>query len=358
MDVWDWVDDCRQRFQAAGDEARLRLTGIHPIAYKLRETDPDRALALFEEGRRQAQALNEPWWVLFFEHWKSTALIHFQRDFRTILDHAVRLTLEVRKPLYEQHPLRIAIFDDLVAAYLGIDPVGYAEHIQQAIDYLDQAVPNEPEGNRYLLLARKRRFAMEQGDLDLAWEISQRELTLADQDREDHRSRHFSVFIHDSRCEIAFRRKDWELMGTEAKIGEELARKVGHQLELSELIVWQALAAWHRHEQDAAEQLYRTARSRFERLGMPSSPAGFDALAAYHELVEDWPCVLAVRHQELKTIGGKGRLHYEARCRLKRLRLMALVGPAPVEEIEAARAIILQLRQPDKYLQQLSRYLR
>ena len=48
MDVWDWVDDCRKRFQAAGDAARLRLTGIHPIAYKLRETDPDRALALFE----------------------------------------------------------------------------------------------------------------------------------------------------------------------------------------------------------------------------------------------------------------------------------------------------------------------
>ena len=209
---------------AAGDEARLRLTAIHPIGYKLRETDPDRALALFEDGRRQAQALNEPWWTLFFDHWKSTALIHFKRDFRTILDHAVRLTLEVRKPLYEQHPLRIAIFDDLVAAYLGIDPVGYAERIQQAIAYLDQEVPTEPDSNRYLLTARQRRFAIEQGNLDAAWDISQGELAMADQDSETHRANHFSVFIHDSRCEIAFRRKDWELMRTEAKTGEELAR--------------------------------------------------------------------------------------------------------------------------------------
>src|ERR1700722_7539252 len=104
MDVWDWVEESRQRFQAARAEARLRLTAIHPVAYKLRETDPDRALALFEDGRRQAQALNEPWWVVFFDHWKSTGLIHFKRDFREILDHAVRLTLEIRKPQYEQHP--------------------------------------------------------------------------------------------------------------------------------------------------------------------------------------------------------------------------------------------------------------
>ena len=80
------------------------------------------------------------------------------------------------------------------------------------------------------------------------------------------------------------------------------------------------------------------------------------ALAAYHELAEDWPRVLAVRNLELKAIGGMGRLLYEARCRLKRLRLMAMVGPAPAAEVEAARAIIQQLRQPDKYLQQLARY--
>ena len=82
MDIWDWVEEYRQRAQANGDEARVRLTWIHPVAYQLRETNPDQALQLCEEGRRQAQALNEPWWVLFFDHWKSTALMHWKRDFR------------------------------------------------------------------------------------------------------------------------------------------------------------------------------------------------------------------------------------------------------------------------------------
>src|SRR5262245_54254759 len=110
--VWDWVAEYEASARAAGDEARVRLTQIHPLAYQYRETDPDRALALFEEGRRQAVALDEPWWVLFFDHWRCTARMHFQRDFRGVLDLAVALALEARKPAYEQHPLRLAAFDD------------------------------------------------------------------------------------------------------------------------------------------------------------------------------------------------------------------------------------------------------
>ncbi len=358
MDIWNWVEDYRRDAEANNDEARLRLTWIHPLAYQLRETDPDRSLELCEEGRRQAQVLNEPWWVLFFDHWKSTALMHWKRDYRTILDHTIRLTLEVRKPHFEQHPLRLTIFDDLVSAYLGIDPEGYAVPIQQALDFLEQEVPSEPDSNRYLLHARQRRLALDQGNLEQAWELSQKELALANQDPEGHRSRHFSVFVYDSRCEIAFRRKDWETMASEARAGEELARVVGHQLELSELLLWQALAAGRQGDRARAEKLYRQASSRLDRLGMPPGEGGFDALAAYHELAEDWPSVLAVRNRELKTIAGKGRLLYEARCRLKRLKLMTLVGPAPAPEVEAARAVIDQLKQPDKYLQRLEKLAR
>ncbi len=358
MDIWDWVEEYRQRVLAEKDQARIRLTAFHPVIYQLRETDPDRALQLCEEGRRQALALNEPWWVLFFDHWKSTALMHWKRDFRAVLEHVVRVALEARKPQFEQHPLRLSIFDDLVAAYLGIDPEGHSEPIQQALDYLEKEVPREPDSNRYLLFARQRRFALEHAKIDEAWDISQQELALADRDTEGHRSRHFAVFVHDSRCEIAFRRKDWETMAAEARTGEELARVVGHQLELSELLVWQALAASHQGDGASADKLYRQGTSRFERLGMPPSPAGFDALAAYHELSEDWPRVLAVRNLELKTIGGKGRWLYEVKCRLKRLRLMALVGPAPAAEVEAARTVIQQLKRPEKYVERLEKLAR
>ena len=99
--------------------------------------DPDQAYRLFHEGQQLAQNLHEPWLVLFFEEWCGTALLHFKRDYRNVLDLVVRSALEARKPQYAQYPGRLGVFDNLIAAYLGIDPAGYAEPVRQAMDYLD-----------------------------------------------------------------------------------------------------------------------------------------------------------------------------------------------------------------------------
>jgi hypothetical protein len=355
MNVWDWVEEYRQQAQARGDADRLRLTQYHPKAYACRETDPERALALFENGRRLAVALSEPWWVLFFDHWRATAYLHFLRDYRTILDLVVQATLEVRKPLFEQHPLRFGIFDDLIAAYLGIDSLGYAEQIGQAIEYLDGAVPAEPDTARYLLLARQRRFAVDRRDLDAADEIARRELALADGDEDGHRSRHFSVFVYAGLCEIHGLRGQWEEVGRLAAVGEELARVVGHQLELSELLTWRAVAALKAGDRAGAQRLLRTATGRFSRLGMPPDAAGFDALSLFHEIEGEPRRMLSVRDQELSLIGGKGRLAYETRVRVVRCRLRGRLGEPVTEDLAAARELARQLRQPEPYLAELER---
>ncbi len=263
MNVWAWVEEYARRAREAGDGPRLKLTTIHPAGYRFRETDPDRALALFEEGRRQALALDEPWWVLFFDHWRATARMHFQRDFREVLDLVVRTALDARKPLFEQHPLRLAVFDDLVAAYLGIDPLGHAEAIHQALEHLEQTIEPGPESGRYLLYARQRGFAVAAEDLDTAASVATRELALADADSDRHRAQHFSVFIYNSLCEIAFRRRDWDDLERQARAGEELARRVGHQLELSELLLYRSLVVWQRGDREEARRQLRTALARF-----------------------------------------------------------------------------------------------
>ena len=75
MTIWDWIRDFELQARAHGDVERLRMSRIHNEAYTYRQSDPDRMLALLEDGRRQAMVLHEPWWVLFFEHWKLETMI-------------------------------------------------------------------------------------------------------------------------------------------------------------------------------------------------------------------------------------------------------------------------------------------
>src|SRR4051794_14256074 len=51
----------------------------------------------------------EPWWELFYGDWIVTAMLFFKRDFRTVLDIAVKNTLELRKPLFDNFPQRYSV---------------------------------------------------------------------------------------------------------------------------------------------------------------------------------------------------------------------------------------------------------
>ncbi len=355
MTFEEWVTTFVQRARADNDVERLRMLRFETEGYALRETDPDRALALFEEGRRRATALNEPWWAMYYDHSRTAALIHFRRDYSNVLELAVRAALEVRKPLFDQFPLRPSVFDDLIAAYLGIDPVGYAEEIRQAVASVEATLEEGPSGSRYLLSARRRRLAMELGQLDEAWSVTENELAMADADPDKTRARHFSVFVYDSRCEIGHIRGDWAALDLAAAAGEEVARQVGHQLELSEILLWQALSARRSGDEEKARRLYRTAAAKLGRLKMPPKQGGYDALAAYHETAGDLSAALSVRDQELRTVLGKGRLAYETRCRIIRCGLLARLGRPLDAELKAGREAAARLRNPGPQLEKLER---
>ena len=134
MTIWEWIHEFEMLARANGDSERVRLAVLHGEAYGYRQNDPDRMLAMLEEGRRLAVRLREPWWVLFYDHWKLETLIYYKDDYREVIDLAVRLTLELRKPQYDQFPLRFGVWCNLIASYLCVDPRGYAAAIREAID--------------------------------------------------------------------------------------------------------------------------------------------------------------------------------------------------------------------------------
>jgi hypothetical protein len=354
MSVWDWISDFEAEARAGGDEARLRLVRFHREAYAHRHTEPDRMLALFDEGRRLAAALGEPWWALFFDHWRVETYIYYKDDYRDVIDLAVRATLEVRKPVHEQHPLRFAVWCNLVAAYLCVDPRGYAPQIQHALDFLAREVPAGGE-ERYLLLARRHWFAWEMGRIDEARALALEELALADGDPDRHLAAHHEIDTYKTLCRLAHRRGDGADLGACAAAGEERARALDYKYELSLFLLWQALRLRQEGREDEARRLCRQGTARMARLGKAPDDSFYDALCAFHERGGQPAAALRVRDRELAECQGKGQFAYEVECRLKRCRLLARMGQALADDLAASRAAIARLRAPATYLAELER---
>jgi hypothetical protein len=122
MDLWTWFEQYRE--QHRHDAQRLRLANAYGAAYALRETQPGQAVALLTETRDLAERLQEPWWRLLYEKFRLDALVHFERDFREVLEAAMHLTAELAKPDFADVPEPYTVADTLLCAYLGIDAAG------------------------------------------------------------------------------------------------------------------------------------------------------------------------------------------------------------------------------------------
>jgi hypothetical protein len=352
--AFDWFDEFEYNARLSGDHQRALLGQLHREAYRYRETDPDRALGLVAEGRRLAESLREPWWVLYYDQQRVHALLHFKQDFRDVLDLAVRNTLEARKTGYANFPRRLLIHLDLVSAYLGIDPAGHADAVTQAMEYLEKEV--EPiSDERYLLLGSQRQFLLDLDRTDEALELGRQSLALSSEDPEESRSRHFLVFTYSGLAEIAFRLGDDEALLEAALAGEETARRVGHQVELAGFQLWQALAARRAGREDFATPLYRQAVARLNRLGMPPDASYRDAECAFHVAAGDIDWAVQVRDSELAEIEGHGRLRYETAILTKRCELLAKMGPVGADDLQRAREAAGRLKLPEVWLERLGR---
>jgi hypothetical protein len=356
MTIWEWIHEFERSVAAAGDRERMLLAQLHGEAYAHRQHDPDRMLALMEEGRRLAVKLNEPWWVLFYEHWKVETLIYYKDDYRAVIDLAVKSTLELRKPIFEHYPLRFGIYCNLVAAYLCVDPRGHADSIRSALDYL--AVQVEPgSGDRYLLQARRHWFAYEMGQLEEARALALEELALASSDPDQHTARHHEVDTYKALCWIDFRRGDWQGLAGHAAAGEEQSAALEYHYELALFLLWQAVCERRLGNEDRARRLARRGQAEMKRLGQPPGESYYDALATFHELAGDYDSAWRERCGELSNTVGKGQLAYECLVRLKRVRLLKKRNQPTEQEAGLAREAASKLRAPAWYLEELRRIL-
>jgi hypothetical protein len=354
MSIWDWIRDYLAQAARNNDTEKLRLGEFHPRAWDSRETDPDRTLALYEEGRRHAQALGEPWWEAFFEFWCIQSLIWFKVDYRTVLDRAVQSVLNMRKPLFHLFPLRFATGRNLIAAYLNIDPLGYAEQILEAITHLEAELAHMGDGeDKYLVQGDRMAFHFELGQWQEAEDGAMQLLRWASIDGDDNEAVHHSIYTYSSLCEIAYRKQDWDALANWARTGESLAWKNQRQMQMAEFALWQAFLARREEDEARGRQLSRRATARLTRLGTPPSRAAIDALCGFHALAGEYATALEVRRRELSAIVERGRFADEARCRIHICHLLHRLGEELDADLSATHAAIARLKKPERYQAEL-----
>src|SRR5262249_38633974 len=132
----------------------------------------------YEQGRRLAESLKEPWWVMYFTHWKCQVLLNYQPDLAEAQRLAVEAALETRKPGYEGLPQRVCLHDDLVNSYVESDPEGRADAIREALGFMQaEAAPGME--CRYCIQGEFADFGLSVGDLEGAQEACLRMLSMA-----------------------------------------------------------------------------------------------------------------------------------------------------------------------------------
>jgi hypothetical protein len=350
----NWFSEFTRRAVEARDMPRIRLVLLAEQGFELRETDPDRTLALFDEGRRLAEALREPWMVLRYKQKYVHALLHFKRDFRRVLEPAVANALEVRKPPYQGYPERFSVFCDLVDAYARTDPAGHADAIRDTLAGLEADGPL-PLGQQLFLLSLRRDAAILRDDLDEAAATARQAQAVAEENP-GATADHYSVFNWSGWCQVHFRRGEWEALAEAADQGEEVGTRVGHKMELSEFILWQALLARRAGEREKASRLRLRAVGTLSQLQMPPTDPIYEALAAYHEQGGEPDQALAVRDRELAAASEQGRTISEVNCQRERVRLLHALGRLTAQDLETARASAARLRDPGPHLAELDRY--
>jgi hypothetical protein len=353
MSDWKWFEDFEADARQRGDKLRARLRQIHWDAWGLRESDPDRTLLLFAEGRRLSQILGEVWWVLLFDHWRVHGTLYYKRDYRNVLDLAVRNALEVSKPKYTGFPQRLWIYNDLINIYLNLDPRGYAEEIEQSLTDAEAEVTPERDASRYLLLASRLAAAVTHDRLEDALEIALCTQAQAQADTNRWTAEHFLIDNYLSLCYLSNLRQEWADIAGWAAAGEALARQRGYQRALSVCLLWKATVAQRVGEKAKASRLYRTAASRMGRLKTPRCAGCYDAMCRYHELDGNLEESLRLRDQELEEFAHRGMVFSEFTIRLTRLRLLVRMGRVSEQDLAEARQATRKFRKPEDYLREI-----
>ena len=301
-----------------GDFERIQLAVLWERSVDLSYERPDEKLAILDQASALARKLNEPYWELFFEHWKIEALLYEKHQPAQALKLAARAAFEVRKPIYDAFAYRPQITLSLTACYLKLDPIGYEKPLREAFEYARAQCQNDEEMRPYFA-QQWSRFLEAIGAPD-AVEANWRHLYAAYQSGMEH----YVLFALVHLCSTL---AAYDLPAARSHVGEfaafglELCRLEDRDREAAMFTMWAAVAARWDGDESEAQTLYKRAYELQKRLTSPHNAIQF-AATIYHETAGEWKDALRVVEDEI-AINKKHELAFlEASRRLKQIEIL------------------------------------
>jgi hypothetical protein len=309
-------------------------------AMDIRASDPDEAIRLLTRGKQLAEQNDNKYWMVTFDHWRLQVLLNYKRDFTTANRLAVEAAIEARKPVYQQYSSYICVQQDMILVYKGIDPIGYAPEIKEAIDLtLDQTSPGT---SCYFCLRRSLADYY-----TLIGDTEEAKNRLAEYYALTSTNRFYRVQAVTRICVFTFQEQAWSDLRQAAQYGASIATDEDSVDDWLTLKAWEMIAQYHLENKEEASKLYFIIQQKRRGLKMVPGRDYYQAVCAYHEATGDLAAALAARDEQLSHLCNSGQYYWECECQLERIRLLKQMGQPYGDAVNAVYGVAQKLKSHD-----------
>ena len=337
---WDWLWQSVATARAARDKSRLQMDQLRRRAEATPLDESELRLELYTQGRDLAHQLGENWWEMFFEHWRIETLLHRLSRPDEALAIAARAVVETSKSLYDQFPLRADLQLNLVACYMHLDAIFYAELIREVFATLKSEAHSWDELELYY--AQQWSFFLDDVDdpnsVDAAWHylrLSQGKSNIW------HRQCALSVL-----CSTLWqfdRATAEQILGEIAAEYEELARKYHQWGQIARAQMFRAVAERCAGHEEEAQQLYQRSWATQRRAPAPRFSIQIMAIA-FHEIAGEHAFALRVCSSEIRIARTHNLPFEEVHARMKRVELLKQAGRDAAPAVARLRAMLPRVK--------------
>lgn len=335
------------RMAARAEHIRLAEEFDHSWAY--RESDPERFLAILTRCRDGFHRLNEPWMVLFFEHWRLGALTADLHDFARSLPLAHELMVRFSTPEGQAHACYESVYTGVLYTYLSIDPFGYSKEIEAGFRSLvDRLGPSSED--RFVYNYRWIEYLRETDRWPEGYEFLTAAYAAAGRDSAWNKA--WYLFLLCEACHSLGRMEELAEHARQMAVYSNQSDNLRRTLAAG--LLWEAVVLRAKGDQAAASKLFHNGLRQLANLSVADEICA-DSIAAYYELGSEWREAVGVRDREHASVSRKGMLHRACRVLVERCRLLAQAGALTSADLETARQAVAPLRFPERHLERLAR---
>ena len=311
-------------------------------AMEQRESDPDESIRLLTKVREDAIERNNFEWRLIADHWRTQVYINWKKDYNTASRLAVEAAVESRQPEYHEFREYICVQNDLLLVYKGIDPVGYADEIKEALDLtINMTTPD-----------MACHFCLNRGLIDYHKYIGEDENA-----REQcakfyamtYQEPHYRIQAYEQMTEFAYDDKTWEDLLSLAQQGALLAGEEEDESSWIDLKSYEMIELYHLGRVDEAQKAHDLIQYRVSTLKMVQGYTYYSLMSAYHEAQGNFDSALSIIDDYLVTLKDTGRPYWQCKAQLERIRLQKLLGQDYETDVTEFKSLTAKLKAPAQF---------